>query len=329
MGLFARLQQIAAMFESLDPLALFLRFAGAFYVFAGIVAGRAALVSAVLDSAIAGIAAKSVNARERVLSLWLIASAWLVFASGALLMVLAREAVWAFMLSALTQAFYLAIAAPYYFDTEDPPDAQGRRQTTNAFYLYFVVTLIVIWASGHGLQPLSGQALVLQIAVWAALMGFAAYMIWQALWACEPAAARKTMALPALTPEASDEDVAPDPPDYRGVRAVKIMTELYCDPCWAVDSDHAGSFPPDALALTPGLTADLLDWQDRFDALAQQTGSEWPQLTPEQRLAHEDEGLALAARVKVERPDLTVYVWHAGGFLMAETEALPMQWRRI
>ena len=172
--------------DAFDPIAIILRLLGAFYVFAGLVAGRAALLSATLDIALAGLTMKPVSMRERALTLWLIASAWLVFASGVLLMVLAQEALWASIVCALTQAFYLTFAAPYYFDVEDPPDPQGRRQTTNAFFIYLGATLIVIWASGTYLTPASELHPVLNGIAWIALVLFALYMIWTSVSASRP-----------------------------------------------------------------------------------------------------------------------------------------------
>lgn len=169
------------MIDGLDPVAFALRLAGAFYVFAGIVAGRAAMMSATLDTALAGLTQKPISIRERALTIWLTASAWLVFASGVLLMVLAREAVWAFILCALTQAFYLTFAAPYYFDVDDPPDPTGRRQTTNAFFVYLGATFVVIWASGRYLIPVGDLHPLLAGTAWTALAAFGALVIWQSI----------------------------------------------------------------------------------------------------------------------------------------------------
>jgi uncharacterized MAPEG superfamily protein len=96
-----------------------------------------------------------------------------------LLMLLVDLAAWVFAASALAQAAYLFVLAPRYFDVADPPDAGGRRQSTNAFVVYCAATALVLWALFTG-----------RLAAWqdtpAALLGvagaaFAAhvgYMVW-------------------------------------------------------------------------------------------------------------------------------------------------------
>jgi hypothetical protein len=167
--------------ESLDPTALLLRLIGGFYAFAGLVAGRVALSSALMDAALAGLSGKAPSQREWALSFWLTTSTWLVFAGGALLIILSREAMWVFIVCALTQAFYLTVAAPYYFDVEDPPDPVGRRRTTNAFFIYLGATMFVIWASGRHLTPLTGLHPLLSLSALAAIATFAGYLVWQTI----------------------------------------------------------------------------------------------------------------------------------------------------
>ncbi len=60
-----------------------LRAVGAFYIFAGLVATRAAVMSHFFDRAIAAFSMKRTPAVERHLFLWLLGSATLVLAGGA------------------------------------------------------------------------------------------------------------------------------------------------------------------------------------------------------------------------------------------------------
>lgn len=139
----------------MDLLDIILRVIGAFYAFAGVVATRAALTSHLLDVAIAAIGAKVVPRVELLRTAWLLTAATLVLAGGVALMLLLDWAPALFVTSALGQLAYLAIAAPSYFDRGDPPDAKGRRQTTNAFILYTAATAFVCWAYAAGrLHPL-------------------------------------------------------------------------------------------------------------------------------------------------------------------------------
>lgn len=250
-----------------DPFALFLRFLGAFYVFAGVVAGRAALMSALMDTALAGITLKKVSPRERALSLWLAASAWLVFAGGVLLMVLAREAMWAFILCALTQGFYLTIAAPYYFDTEDPPDPTGRRQTTNAFFIYVAATLLVIWASAAHLTPLDSLHPWLNGAVWLALAAYTGFMIWQSVAvSCLPSVDRSA-------PEAASTELD-DSIDYESLdnenkrfdpRRQRLELRLENDKGQVLDQRTKSPVPLESLPLSDDLKRDLDDWRQNGD----------------------------------------------------------------
>ena len=131
----------------MDPVAVILIAIGAFYVFAGIVATRAALVSLFLDRALTAISGKKPSTRETALSVWLLGSANLVLAGGAALMLRLDFALWLFAAALATQVAYLLVLAPYYFDVEDPPDPQGRRRTINAAVIYAAATAWVAWAA--------------------------------------------------------------------------------------------------------------------------------------------------------------------------------------
>lgn len=149
---------------------LMLRLVGAFYVFAGYVATRAALVSNQLDVAIAGIGGKTLTRKERLLTVWLLASAGLVLVGGATLLARLDVAPWLFLASALGQLVFIAVLGPRYFDTDDPPDPKGRQQTTNAFYFYIVATSFVIWAWSAGRLRDFAEVSILELAAGGALV---------------------------------------------------------------------------------------------------------------------------------------------------------------
>jgi hypothetical protein len=274
------------MMDGLDPVAFALRLAGALYVFAGIVAGRAALMSATLDAALAGLTLKPVSARERALTIWLVASAWLVFASGALLMVLAQEAVWAFVFCALTQGFYLTFAAPYYFDVEDPPDPAGRRQTTNAFFVYLAATLAVIWASDRYMTPLAELHPVLSGAAWLALATFGALIIWQSISASRmPHAANMW----SSAPDAGDTPDYPDPPRAFDPRMLRVELSRDGGASPVKNQKTGADVDLASLYVSGSLKSALTSWLRDGDP--QQTGAAF---TLAERLARECPDIAVA-----------------------------------
>ncbi len=168
-----------------------LRALGAFYVFAGVVGARAALTGDVMDRMLAAIEAATESEakdarksdapddRGRAKAAWLLLGAFAVLVSGVLLLLKLHLAQWAFLLSALLQALYLFYLAPAHFDAIDPPDAQGRRQTTNAFVLYAAVTAYVMWAGWLGrLLPLEAVDPWLIGAAVVPMLGFLAHALW-------------------------------------------------------------------------------------------------------------------------------------------------------
>ena len=163
----------------MDEIDLALRLMGAFYVFGGFVATRAALTSSLIDRALAALSSSRPSAAETPQSLWLLVAANVILAGGVALVLLIDLAAWIFLASALGQAAYLFYVAPRFFDTDDPPDATGRRQSTNAFVVYGAATAAVVWASAVGRllnwQEMAWQSLALAVA---AIMAHAAYTVW-------------------------------------------------------------------------------------------------------------------------------------------------------
>ena len=137
-------------FGTIDLSEIMLRVGGAFYAFAGYAATRACLTSYFIDRAIAAIAAKKPTAAETMQAMWLLCAAALVLVGGMMLMFLLDVALWVFLASAVGQTMYLFVVAPRYFDVEEPPDAAGRQQSTNAFVVYCAATAFVLWAAYTG-----------------------------------------------------------------------------------------------------------------------------------------------------------------------------------
>ncbi|MGQ0458000.1 MAG: hypothetical protein ACT4OU_13190 [Hyphomicrobium sp.] len=166
-----------------------LRLVGAFYAFAGVVATRATITAALLDKAIAQISLQKRPLRDRARMWWLFAASVAIFAGGLTLVAQLEAAQWIFVASALGQAVYLAILAPFYFDAEEPPDAVGRKGTINAFVLYVAATAFVLWGGGAGKLKSFADAGPAAIAIAATgLAVYLAYLVKTAWLALRPAA---------------------------------------------------------------------------------------------------------------------------------------------
>jgi hypothetical protein len=267
------------------------------------VATRAALMSRFLDQAIAAIAMKKPSAVERAQNAWLLTNAALVLTGGVLLLAGLELAAWVFALSTLGQIAYIYYLAPRYFDREDPPDASGRRQTTNALVIYAAATAFILWAAYRGrligVEQASTPAL---IAVACALLLFAGYVA-RALWWTPRQSAGGSALLGA-------GDDAPSRPLHDSKR-IKVMADYYCDPLWALDEDLYGCFPPEDLNLSSELSGALRAWAARYDDSLSADDPATSLWSDTEHAAHKAEGRRLAVRLKHERPDLMVYVLEA------------------
>jgi|GEM_PF-1773739 len=169
-----------AAYLAIEPFAfgeLGLRLVGAFYLFAGVVAVRAATMDRFLDQALAGLTLESTPQVEKLRGLWLLVASLLVGASGLALIMLSELALWLFLLSAAGQAAFLFYFAPRYFDVVDAPDPKGRRGSINAFLLYCVATAFVVIAAATGvlknweaLPPFLSEAVAVAFIGWVAVV---------------------------------------------------------------------------------------------------------------------------------------------------------------
>lgn len=118
------------------------RLIGAFYVVTGVFALWQSVHNWRLSQAFAGLVPPSPT--DRAADVVLGVGAGLVLFSGSLLFLLRSGAVAAFLLCWTVQAGYL-LWAQRFRPPEDPFALQGRRQTINAFSLYSIATLFVLW----------------------------------------------------------------------------------------------------------------------------------------------------------------------------------------
>jgi hypothetical protein len=177
------LVQTLVVSAHLDVVDILLRVFGAFYVFAGYVAARAALTSHVLDQAVAGVSSEKPPRIEVAQTYWMLASSMLIFVGGVALVLLIDIAAPLYALSAAGMVLYLAYLAPKFFDPADPPTPSGRQQTKNATVLYLLITSIVLWAATAGkLQPWQDVPKPLLSGAVAAVAAHAIYVLKGLLW---------------------------------------------------------------------------------------------------------------------------------------------------
>jgi hypothetical protein len=293
--------------ESIELTDVFLRVIGAFYAFAGFVATRAGMMSWFLDRALAAMTAKKPTRTEVAQAAWLLSAAAMILVGGVLLLAGLQLGAFVFIASAIGQALYVYVIAPRYFDVEDPPSPQGRRQTTNAFVLFCAATAFVAWAAWRGRLTPINEATWFEIGAVTAALGFYATYVARTLWwtpkQAESASADWSFGTDTETPSRP----------LNTSKRIKLMADYGCDPIWAMDDDIYGCFPPEDLNLSPELTADISAWaaafegrldmndpgaNDRSEAEYAAEGSE-----------HEAEGRRLAILIKRERPDLTVFAY--------------------
>jgi hypothetical protein len=307
--------------HAMDGTDIALRIVGAFYIFAGLVAARAALTSNLIDHAISAIAMKRPDRIDTHRTVWLLGQSVVIFAGGVCLMLLLGPAAWIFVTGALMQALYFVALDPRYFDVADPPDPQGRQRSINAFVIYAAATLFVLWAAyTDRLMALGSASAVLLGSAAASIALFLAYIV------------RHTIFPVKRAPAFGGFDVGDDPADaiddeptldHTGLpsssKRLKVMADYGTSPLWAMDEGLAGEISPQDLGVSGDLTADLRAWANDFELSLNPddpADSRWPDDRHKQHVA---EGLALARRIKRELPDREVFVHDANGDLVEIT----------
>lgn len=289
----------------MDVVDLLLRLIGAFYVFAAYVAARAGVMFLLIDRAIAAISLGQPARADILKAYWLLTASSLVMASGAGLLFLLDIAVWAFLASSLGQALYLFVLAPRYFDAEEPPDEDGRRQTINAFIIYLVATAFVVWAFGDGRLSSVVEA------SWLALAGASALVVALVGYIIRNSggAAADTQHAPLPNPTDDDEwEISEQPVGLSEAKSVKVMADYDCHPLWLADNGFARNVSASELGLSPELTRDLNAWAHAFDSALNRDDPSTSLWSDEEHGAHMRLGRPLAERLARERPDLVVHV---------------------
>lgn len=249
--------------DAIDLVDLLLLVVGLFYAAGAYLVTRAALMSMFLDRAIASLSAQSPCHAETLLPAWHVGSAAVVLAGGFALVLRLDVAAWLFVISALGQALYLGVLGPRYFDVAEPPDREGRRQTTNAFIIYCAATALVLWALYTGkLQSWDKVGLYFYwlVAAGGVLAAYAAWVLKQFAW---------RLAYPGSIAEnsnsiISDNDAQPIDPGQ--VRRIKVMADYHCHPLWSLDEGMYADIDPASLGLSTELTHDLNAWAAAYDA---------------------------------------------------------------
>ena len=253
-----------------------------------------------IDRAIAAIAAKKPSTIETMQTMWLLCAAALVLVGGVMLVLLLDGAPWVFLASAFGQAIYLFFVAPRYFDVEDPPDARGRQQSTNAFVVYCAATAFVLWAASPAGWPCAGHMVAAACGRGGGHRG---------TYRVRDLDARAANGIDETADARSDRRRALRRPI---VASITIETSedhgrIRAGPLWALDEGLYGDFPPEDLTFRRtharpermgGRLPSALNRDDPASSL-------W---TEEQSSAHEAAARPLAVRLARERPDLTVYV---------------------
>ncbi|MCI5078570.1 hypothetical protein [Oricola sp.] len=288
---------LTAYFDRLaSPAGILLLLAGAFYVFAGWFACRHIRTEMLIDRALDALGGAQPDAADRARTIWLLAGTVVTFASGASLVALSSLAIWAFVAGFLQQVVYILVAAPRYFDVDEPPDPRGRRQTTNAAIIYGVVAVGVIFAGARGaLLPVAGAGLPATVAVALAVAGFVVWMVYGVKASRDVASPLAGLDLDAG--EDAEDDVA-----LADLVALRLSAEQDQWPLEAVFHDgQARRVSPQSLFDAADLCRDLLAWQDRFDDIFEpldlSLARDW---TPEEEQAHFREARALAERLRDE-----------------------------
>jgi len=267
---------------------------GAFYVFAGLVLARQMILDRVLSRAIEMISLEKQSRVETLQQVWMIVSAILIFAAGATLLFMSRLAVWLFAVALLQQVLYLTWAAPRYFDAEDEPDPDGRRQSTNATILFGAMTLAVVAAATNGnLLPLSGSGVPSLLVSGALTLAFAVWMLLRLGMPDRPG-------VQGLPDEVDDMEDAPV--DLAEIDGLRLCAEWYELPVMAFFADGEPRFlTPGQIGLSTALGQDLDTWQSAYNAICEYAESDMvPVWTEEQKAAHFGQAATLAGRIRSE-----------------------------
>lgn len=164
----------------MHPLDILLQIVGCFYTFAGFVLARSVLSSRLLDQALEAITLQKTQRAETFKEAYALLLALAIFASGIALLGLSWLAIFLFAAGSALQALYIFWLAPRFLDRHEEADAPGRRQSSNAFLVYAVMTLVVAGAAQAGrLHAWSDLPDRTRLLMAGAVLSFAVYIAWQ------------------------------------------------------------------------------------------------------------------------------------------------------
>lgn len=164
----------------MDPIDIFFRFVGLFYLVAAWFALRAMLMDSLLDKALAAITLSKEDPKERLRRQIIGAATVVMGTGGAALLLMSALALPLFAASLAAQGVWIAGARRLVIPAEDD-DAQSVRQLVRSTLLYAAATLGVVWLWRAGrLGP--WDDLLVAAAVAAAAAGLGGYFVYHLAW---------------------------------------------------------------------------------------------------------------------------------------------------
>lgn len=300
----------------MDGIGIALRAIGAFYILAGFFAARAALTSNLIDQAIAALTLKKTERIETHRTVWLLCLSALFFAGGAFLILLLEPAAWLFSIATLVQILFFLVLGPYYFDVAEPPEPAARQRSINATVLFAACTLFILWAAYTGrLMKVADAPPLLWGSAVAAIVLHVGYILRHALWSPK----RKPSFAGFDSDDISDDipdDISHQRPDLAVSRRIKLVTDYGTYPLWAMDEGLVGDFAPNHLGVSLELENDLWAWSSDFEMSIDMEDPGTSLWSEERHRQHNEQGLALARRIKQELPDREVHALDAEGALI-------------
>lgn len=236
------------------------RLIGGFYVFGGIMVLRHSPMDRLMDATLAALTGEATPANERTKSKMLFNGALLTLASGLGLFSLSRWAFPLFVVNTLFQAVYL-LWAHTAMPAADAEDAEGRRQTRNAFFIYVIATGFVFYAARRGLLhawpvfPAGWRGLASEITIISGLTGAAAW------WFLRQG---KLPSNHAPGEESADTPPGEDAPAAVPLRRLRLAPEIGCSPLW--DDESGDNLELTDVALPSDLITRLEQWDQIFQA---------------------------------------------------------------
>ena len=277
-----------------SPLPLLILFAwaiGLFYVVGGFLHMRLLVIDAMVDDLLSMLGDKDAAA-ERLRTSVMTAGAALTFASGVSLLVLSRWTPAVFACNLLLQGAYL-LWARRTLPPQDQLEAEGRRSTVRAFFIYFAAFVLVLYLGWMGVWRAWLEPAIAELAIIVALTGGLGWFLLR-----RPQPARDSFAasptMPA--PRYAEPGKASSRPEH-----LRLSPAYRCSPLW--DHERGSMEDPGDLGLSESLVARIQAWDAVFQATYSEDdplGSHFANVEDER--AWTREGDAIAAELEREWP---------------------------